>query len=1182
MHEHLGEDDFDHLLAREIGLTAASTGRDARAHVQFCSACRNQLVDIRQFAERLRGLSSPPSATPLAACPADDVWLLLAAHIVPPDQVDSLIDHVVTCDACGLLLHAALVDLGLAATNEEIAAVAAHVTSSRTWQADFARRLRDHVSLQNAHRSSGWRRFLNPPLLFAWVALAACLITVASWISIRSFHRIGAGSLLAAAYAEKRTIEPRIEGVAWAQLRQDRGNSSDRMGRSNLLKAEDAIASHLQKNPEDVTWLDASGRAEMLENTEDSIQSAVATLEKANRLDHGNPLISVDLASAYLLRSQFFNRPEDAGLAIELLGGVVAASPGNETAAFNYALALEKLQLNQKAIAAWSAFLDRFPSSSWCGEARQHRDALQSQTANRLQRSLAPLLGPAQFADVVATANPSAVSALDDRIEDYRDLALETWLPQAIDASSRASPESRALKALADLLIERHSDAWLHDLLAAARSKPSALPAFRALSQAASSFETTNDTLASKSAEAASSTFARSGIPSGRLQAELILAHVDQYSHRGVECERHVRAVLSAPELKLYPWMQIDAQLESAICSPIAGAQALRQAQSSIQLAASHHFPVLLLRASAAESGVYTRNGYDHRAWALATAALSSWWKGATPLIRGYNAIMVMDEIESPRQHWFLANALLNEALLLVDGDPRTTMLAGFNARLAQVEIHTGDLAGAEQSIDRIHHLLDRAAPGPQRDNLSAEAEPSLAQIDLARNQPHRAVERLEHTRSNFLNITNRYLLVDFYRTSATAYLRTGQPVRAEADLRTGIALGQSSLSQIDDEVERLSSMRHYEPLYRDIVELELRRDPARAFALWQDSRAGAVRASLNLPAGSASRTLLPPGTALISYFQMPSGVFIWVQSGLQLHGRLYPISDSQLNLLVANLIERCSDPSTPDDSWRALSVQLYSDLIAPVEPWLKGANHLILAPDGSLKKLPFNLLINDKGTMLTERYALSFTPSVDLLRTTRPWTGVSPASHALIVSGALVPGWAPLPSVATETRTVAASFQHPDLIAGAAPPPEDFARRLSAAQVFHFSGHASNSPDSVELIDAGRTEDDPLNLVATHLNRSQLVVLSACSTAQGSTGLFDDAESPVQQLLAAHVPAIVASRWNVDSEATALLMKSFYSNLLAGASPSEALRRASRTVRSQPLFARPYYWASFAVYGQS
>jgi len=261
--------------------------------------------------------------------------------------------------------------------------------------------------------------------------------------------------------------------------------------------------------------------------------------------------------------------------------------------------------------------------------------------------------------------------------------------------------------------------------------------------------------------------------------------------------------------------------------------------------------------------------------------------------------------------------------------------------------------------------------------------------------------------------------------------------------------------------------------------------------------------------------------------------------------------------------------------------MDLYSDLIAPVEPWFKGANHLILEPDGPLKKLPFNLLIDNNAVMLTERYALSFTPSVDLIHAARTWTGVSPASHALIVSGALVPGWAPLPSVVTETRAVAASFQHPDLITGVAPSPEDFARRLSEAQIFHFSGHASNSPDSVELIDAGRTEGDPLNLVATHLGHSQLVVLSACSTAQGSTGLFDDAESPVQQLLAARIPAVVASRWNVDSEATALLMKSFYSNLLAGASPSEALRRASLTVRSQPLFARPYYWASFAVYGQ-
>jgi len=380
MNQHLGEEDLDHLLARDLGMVAASPDRDVVAHAQSCAVCSGQLHEIRQFAQRLRGLSAPAPAAPLATCPTEDVWLLLAAHIVPPDQVDSLLDHAAQCDACGLLLHAALLDLGLEATDNEIASVASQETSSSAWRADFARHLRDYVAKQIPHPISFWRRLLRSPLLFLLIALVAAT----AWWTFRALHPSDPGSLLAAAYTERRTIEPRFEGASWAPLDRQQNADGERSQHSLLLKAEAEIAAHLTKNPNDVSWLDASARAKLLENTENSIQSAVATLEKALLLDRDNFHVSIDLASAYLLRSQFFNHSEDASRSALLLSPIVASNPANETAVFNYALALEKLQANQRAIAAWSTFLDRFPSSSWCTEARQHRDALQGQTTDRL------------------------------------------------------------------------------------------------------------------------------------------------------------------------------------------------------------------------------------------------------------------------------------------------------------------------------------------------------------------------------------------------------------------------------------------------------------------------------------------------------------------------------------------------------------------------------------------------------------------------------------------------------------------------------------------------------------------------------------------------------------------------------------------------------------------------------
>jgi CHAT domain-containing protein len=99
---------------------------------------------------------------------------------------------------------------------------------------------------------------------------------------------------------------------------------------------------------------------------------------------------------------------------------------------------------------------------------------------------------------------------------------------------------------------------------------------------------------------------------------------------------------------------------------------------------------------------------------------------------------------------------------------------------------------------------------------------------------------------------------------------------------------------------------------------------------------------------------------------------------------------------------------------------------------------------------------------------------------------------------------------------------------------------------------------------------------------RSQLVVLSACSTSRGSAGFFDDDDSMVRRLMEAGVPDVVASRWMVDSSSTALLMKSFYSQLLNEKPVAESLASAMQTLRAQPEFSHPYYWAGFSVFGRS
>ena len=96
------------------------------------------------------------------------------------------------------------------------------------------------------------------------------------------------------------------------------------------------------------------------------------------------------------------------------------------------------------------------------------------------------------------------------------------------------------------------------------------------------------------------------------------------------------------------------------------------------------------------------------------------------------------------------------------------------------------------------------------------------------------------------------------------------------------------------------------------------------------------------------------------------------------------------------------------------------------------------------------------------------------------------------------------------------------------------------------------------------------------------LVVLSACQTALGKDVRGEGLVGVTRGFMYAGASGVVASLWQVDDEATSELMKNFYSNMLQkGMRPSEALRAAQNTIRQQPMWRSPYYWAGFTLQGE-
>jgi len=151
--------------------------------------------------------------------------------------------------------------------------------------------------------------------------------------------------------------------------------------------------------------------------------------------------------------------------------------------------------------------------------------------------------------------------------------------------------------------------------------------------------------------------------------------------------------------------------------------------------------------------------------------------------------------------------------------------------------------------------------------------------------------------------------------------------------------------------------------------------------------------------------------------------------------------------------------------------------------------------------------------------------------------------------------------------------------------------KQLERAEVFHFAGHAVSGPEGTGLEVAPdeksaqfafRTLLTPERIVAANPWHLQLVVLSACSTGRSGEEGLAGPEDIAAAFLQTGAPHVVATRWNIDSEATMNLMGLVYKSMLRGESVSASVRLAAQQVRDTTNRSHPYYWAAFSVFGRS
>lgn len=150
----------------------------------------------------------------------------------------------------------------------------------------------------------------------------------------------------------------------------------------------------------------------------------------------------------------------------------------------------------------------------------------------------------------------------------------------------------------------------------------------------------------------------------------------------------------------------------------------------------------------------------------------------------------------------------------------------------------------------------------------------------------------------------------------------------------------------------------------------------------------------------------------------------------------------------------------------------------------------------------------------------------------------------------------------------------------------------LTQYAILHFATHGLLDPKHPEfsglvLSTVGRDGNEQNGFVSLQDIYSirapvDLVVLSACQTALGKDVRGEGLLGLARGFMYAGASGVVASLWKVEDKATAELMKQFYTNMLRkGMPPGAALRAAQNTIRQNPRWRSPYYWAAFTLQGE-
>ncbi|WMX13971.1 CHAT domain-containing tetratricopeptide repeat protein [Aureispira sp. CCB-E] len=377
-------------------------------------------------------------------------------------------------------------------------------------------------------------------------------------------------------------------------------------------------------------------------------------------------------------------------------------------------------------------------------------------------------------------------------------------------------------------------------------------------------------------------------------------------------------------------------------------------------------------------------------------------------------------------------------------------------------------------------------------------------------------------------------------------------------------------------------------------------------------------------------QALLEPQALLLEYFILEDSTYLFAISKNKIEVINISCAEHKLSEYIRSLRLSLSDYDLLDKAPREAYLLyiksaewLYQTLLKQVLDNNKDIKDLIVVTDGELGHIPFEVLLSQLGPQnganysalkyLVRDYNISYSYSASLWvenlkqSASIAHTGVEQQVLAFAASYpkpqhslyslrsenvcAIRSVLEDLPAATKEVKGLSKMF-YGEFLTGEQASETNFKKLAAQYSVIHLAMHGvSNEAEPILSAlafseDYQATEDNFLQAyeVAQLPLNANLVVLSACETGYGKFQQGEGIISLARSFMYAGAPSLVVSLWQVNDQATAIIMRLFYQNLAEGMTKSEALRYAKLNYLElfDGMAVHPALWSAFIQIGDS